>query len=202
MNIVDGKPLPNLFVYSRPWYRDGAMVAMVLKRTDNLHLIKDWILGLREPFDRNNAGEREADNLGESLYLISLVSDRSHPLVPVVREQLKHFEKDRYIEGRSDFALHPVYQTRWARLGLTRWACLAPMMCPSSRTRTRGSAGGIARVVGTTRGNRGISMDYPYLTWAQAHFALPRLRPDQRPGLSAVMGGQGQPGELCGHGPG
>ena len=82
INIVDGRPVPNFLVYSRPWYRDSALMAMVLARTGNLGLIKDWILQLREPYDRNNAGEREADNPGEVLYLISLVSDRSHPLVP------------------------------------------------------------------------------------------------------------------------
>ena len=27
-NIIGGKPVPNLFVYPKPWYRDGAMVAM------------------------------------------------------------------------------------------------------------------------------------------------------------------------------
>jgi hypothetical protein len=26
--------------------------------------------GLREPYDRNNAGETEADNLGQALYLV------------------------------------------------------------------------------------------------------------------------------------
>ncbi|MHC4537213.1 MAG: hypothetical protein ACYS6K_24990, partial [Planctomycetota bacterium] len=56
INIVDTKPVPNLMVYSKPWYRDAAMVAMCLEKTDNLHLIKPWILKLDEPFDRNNAG--------------------------------------------------------------------------------------------------------------------------------------------------
>ena len=41
INIVDGKPLPNYFVYKKPWYRDSAMMAMVLAKTNNLHLIKN-----------------------------------------------------------------------------------------------------------------------------------------------------------------
>lgn len=40
-NVVDGKPVPNLFVYRRPWLRDSAMMGMVLEHTGNLHLVKD-----------------------------------------------------------------------------------------------------------------------------------------------------------------
>lgn len=31
VNVIDGKPVPNYFVYPRPWDRDGAMVATCLK---------------------------------------------------------------------------------------------------------------------------------------------------------------------------
>ena len=81
VNIVEAGPVPNFFVYEKPWYRDGAMVALALKETGNLGLLKPWILGLREPFDKNNKGETEADNLGQALFLISLVSNTNHPLM-------------------------------------------------------------------------------------------------------------------------
>ena len=77
VNVVDNKPGPNFMVYAKPWYRDGAMMAMAFQKTGNLGLIKDWVLGLREPYDRNNGGEEEADNPGEVLYLISLVVART-----------------------------------------------------------------------------------------------------------------------------
>jgi len=70
INILDGKPLPNYFVYKKPWYRDSAMMCMVLKLTQNLHLVEDWIINLNEIFDRNNAGNKETDNLGQALYMI------------------------------------------------------------------------------------------------------------------------------------
>ncbi len=57
VNVIDGLPVPNFFVYPKPWYRDGAMMAMVFEQTNNLHLIKSWVTGLREPFDKNNGGE-------------------------------------------------------------------------------------------------------------------------------------------------
>ena len=62
INVINGKPVPNFLVYRKPWYRDGAMMAMCLKKTGNIEVIRDWILGLTEVFDRNNAGETEADN--------------------------------------------------------------------------------------------------------------------------------------------
>ena len=32
VNIVEAGPVPNFFVYDKPWYRDGAMVALVQSR--------------------------------------------------------------------------------------------------------------------------------------------------------------------------
>ena len=122
INIVDGKPVPNLYVYSRPWRRDGAMIAMCLEATGNLDLIKNWVLTLNDAYDRNNAGENEADNLGQTLYLLSLFTDKSHPLVDTILNEIKKFEvKDKYgqyIRGRSDFHETPCYQTKWLKFGL------------------------------------------------------------------------------------
>ena len=92
INVINGLPMPNFLVYRKPWYRDGAMMAMVLQKTGNLEVIRDWILNLNEVFDRNNAGEIEADNPGQALFLLSLVADRKHPFVPKILETLKRVE--------------------------------------------------------------------------------------------------------------
>jgi hypothetical protein len=130
VNVTDAGPLPNFYVYKKPWYRDGAMMALCLRATGNLDVIRDWIMGLTEPFDRNNAGENEADNLGQALFLISLVSDRNHPLVPKIQKELIRFQvqdqDSRYIKGRSDFAEHPVYQ-------IVQAARLVLRLCPHHR---------------------------------------------------------------------
>ncbi len=76
INVVDSKPMPNFMVYQNPWRRDAAMMAMCLSYTGNLELIKGWVLGLTDPYDRNNGGETEADNLGQTLYLLSLFTHR------------------------------------------------------------------------------------------------------------------------------
>jgi hypothetical protein len=122
INVIDSKPLPNFLVYDNPWRRDAAMMAMCLKHTGNLALIKDWVMGLTDPYDRNNAGETEADNLGQTLYLLSFFTDKTHPLVMEILEEAKRYKVEdghgKYIRGRSDFHEAPVYQTKWLKFGL------------------------------------------------------------------------------------
>lgn len=174
VNIVEAGPVPNFFVYQKPWYRDGAMVALALKETGNLDLLKPWILGLREPFDRNNKGETEADNLGQALFLISLVADKNHPLVAKVLAEVPRFEKTdatgKFIRGRSDFAEHPVYQTKWLKFGLKALGLPDPYVIP----KVADSYSALfwmdyrdQHVAGKDSDDRG---PYPYLGWACDHF--------------------------------
>ena len=181
VNIVEAGPVPNFFVYEKPWYRDGAMVAMALRETGNLDLLKPWILGLREPFDKNNKGETEADNLGQALFLVSLVADKSHPLVAKVLAEVPSFEKTaatgRHILGRSDFADHPVYQTKWLKFGLRALGLPDGYTIPD----VADSYGALfwmdyrgQHVAGKDSNDRG---PYPYLGWACDHFHGTRLSP-------------------------
>ena len=173
VNIIDGKPVPNFFVYPKPWYRDAAMMAMCYKATGNLDLIRDWILGLTEPYDRNNRGESEADNLGQALYLISLVSDKNHPLVGKVLKERPRFEMDspsgKYLKGRSDFSFHPVYQTKWAKYGLRALGLPDPYVVP--RIEDSYSALFWMDYRDTyMKSQDARDLSYPYLDWGCDHF--------------------------------
>jgi hypothetical protein len=174
VNVIDSKPVPNFFVYPKPWYRDGAMMAMCFKETGNLDVIKDWVRGLSEPYDRNNAGETEADNLGQALYLISLFAERNHPLVPKILKELPRFEVQgpdgKYIRGRSDFAEHPAYQTKWAKFGLAMLSLPDSYVVP----KVQDSYSALfwwdfkdTYVPGKDANDGG---PYPYLGWACDHF--------------------------------
>ncbi len=174
INVVEGRPVPNLFVYPRPWYRDGAMMAMCFKSTGNLGVIRDWTLGLSDPYDRNNNGEREADNLGQALYLLSHFTDKSHPLVAKILKEFPRFEvsgrEGKYLRGRSDFAEHPVYQTRWAKLGLKALGLPDPYVVPhveDSYAALFWMGEKVSQVEGHDAGDR---KKYPYLGWASDHF--------------------------------
>jgi len=172
INIVDSKPVPNFFVYPKPWYRDGAMVAMCLQKTDNLHLIKPWILQLDDPFDRNNAGHQEPDNLGQVLYLVSLVADANHPVVDKVLRAIPQFRKGKHIVGMSDFAEHPVYQTKWLKFGLRSLHLEDDYEIPAvfdSYSALFWMDFKDAHIKGSNF-SQDMARNYPYLVWAEAHF--------------------------------
>ena len=176
VNIVDGRPLPNYMVYSKPWYRDGAMVAMVLKETGNLDLIRDWVLRLREPFDRNNGGVEEADNPGQVLYLASLFTDRAHPIVKAALEALPRFQTEDYLSGPTDFSKHPVYQTKWAKFGLAALGLQDPYHIPPLADSYSSLFWWASKGEHVPMPSK-PSLDYPYLTWAEDHFHGTRAGP-------------------------
>lgn len=171
-HISGGKPLPNLFVYKTPWYRDAAMVAMCLQKTGNLPLIRDWILSLDKPYDQNNAGNCEPDNLGQALYLISTVSDAGHPLVSAILQEAQRICKNGHLCGLSDFAPHPVYQTKWLKFGLKQLGLPDPYTVPACAD----SYDALFWFDYQDMHCPCLEFDdntvrlYPYLGWAQAHF--------------------------------
>ena len=174
VNITPDGPVPNFFVYGKPWYRDGAMMALAFRETGNLDVIRDWVLGLKEVFDQNNAGEKEADNPGQALFLISLVADKSHPLVPKILEAVRLFETNgpagKFIKGRSDFAAHPAYQTKWLKFGLRSLGLPDPYVVPAVEDNYSALFWMDYRdtyVKGNDADDRG---PYPYLGWAVDHF--------------------------------
>jgi hypothetical protein len=172
VNIVGGAPVPNLLVYKKPWYRDGAMVCMALEKTGNLHVVQEWIHGLIEPFDRNNRGNCEPDNLGQALYLISLVSDASHPLVPELLAAAKEITVDAHLTGLTDGGEQLVYQTKWMKFGLSRLGLDDHFEIPVAYDEYSPlfwMAYTDAHVPGPRFEERAGEL-YPYLTWAEAHF--------------------------------
>jgi hypothetical protein len=177
INIVDGKPTPNFFVYPRPWYRDGAMIAMVLRVTGNIHLLQEWILGLSEVFDYNN-GEAEADNLGQVLFLLSLVGDRTHPLVEKVLQEIPRFQHGKYIRGRTDGGFRPVYQTKWLKFGLKSLGLPDPYEIPTQSedysTLCWWDKSPTSNEPFDRTTSHMVSDDYPYLTWASDTFYTER----------------------------
>ncbi|HUM06125.1 MAG TPA: hypothetical protein VLT90_11745 [Terriglobales bacterium] len=171
VNLVDGKPVPNFLVYPKPWYRDGAMMAMVLRRTGNIGLIRDWVMSLRDPYDHNNGGIREADNLGEVLFLISCVSDRNHPLVVQTLKEAESFRKGNYIIGKTDFAEHPVYQTKWLKFGLRSLGLFDDSLFIPKTSDSYASLfwWGFPDAQIGPEFSADAAMKYPYLAWAQDH---------------------------------
>jgi hypothetical protein len=175
VNIAGGKPLPNFLVYKNPWRRDAAMMAMCLNITGNINLIREWALALNDPYDRNNAGEAEADNLGQSLYLLSFFADRNHPLVAGIVDEARRHEAGnpgmKYIKGRSDFHEVPVYQTKWMKFGLAAMNMPDEYVIPALQDDYSALFWWDYKesYLPGTRDSRD-RVKYPYLGWAADHF--------------------------------
>lgn len=178
VNILDSKPLPNFFVYKKPWRRDAAMMAMCLNLTDNLTLIKDWVLNISDAYDMNNGvmqgkPEEEADNLGQTLYLLSLFTDKEHITVKNILNELPKWEVSdhnaKYIKGRSDFQEVPVYQTKWLIYGLDKLEIEHDYSIPVIPDNYSSLFWWDYKEFHVKAGE-GSSEKYPYLGWARDHF--------------------------------
>lgn len=178
VNIYDSKPVPNYFVYQKPWRRDAAMMAMCFEKTGNLDLIRDWVLSIDDPYDHNNkAGgvpENEADNLGQSLYLVSLFGDKDHPVVQKIIDELPALEvtenNKRYILGRSDFQEVPVYQTKWLKFGLESMGLEDPYSIPPGPDNYSSLFWWDYHAFHAPNENNWRNDCYPYIGWARDHF--------------------------------
>lgn len=172
INIVNGEPLPNFMVYKKPWYRDAAMMAMVLQKTGNESLLFNWIKNLRSPYDRNNHGNEESDNLGQVLYLISCLDDAAgHALIPVIMQEVKRWTIDNHLFGTTDYHKHPVYQTLWLKYGLQQLGFNDTYRVPDIQD-SYAPLFWWNKAENTFNRERSFAdcRDYPYLTWAEAHF--------------------------------
>ena len=172
INVIDGKPVPNYFVYKKPWYRDGAMMGMVLKATKNLHLIKDWILSLTDMYDRNNAGNCEPDNLGQLLYLISLVSDKDNPMVEQILDEAKRICENGLLTGMTDFNNHQIYSTLWLKFAIDELGIECDFINIPKEFDSYARMFWMNRepVERDTEYKNEYNWLYPYLWWAVKHF--------------------------------
>lgn len=177
INVINGRPVPNFMAYVRPWYRNAALMAMVLRETGNLRLIRDWIIAIRDPFDRNNNGIAEADNLGQVLFLASLVSDKTHPIVQTVLDSVQSFRRDKYIVGKTGTDEHPVFQTKWLKYGLKSLGLPDSYSIPTQYDSYSAlfwydykNDHVAAPDVPPRKADESISQRYPYLDWAEDHF--------------------------------
>jgi hypothetical protein len=172
VNILPWGPVPNLWVYPRPWYRDGAMMALCFERTGNAELLRPWIESLRFPFDYNNRGVAEADNPGQVLYLAGVAGNPRLPVVDAALKEVAKFRQGDHISGLSDYAVHPVYQTKWLKYGLKKLGLDDPYTIPQAADSYSALFWMDDREhhVPHRRFGADTLANYPYLNWAEAHF--------------------------------
>ena len=185
--IVDGQPLPNKYVYRKPWRRDAAMTAMVLEKTGRIGLIRDWILSLDDPFDRNNNGNEEPDNIGQSLYLIGCVADASHPSVKTfVDIAHEHMDGDGILTGLVDFGRHRVYAQKWLKLGLEKCGMDASWVMIPNEPDDYNDIFWMDGSRNPSLASEKLNANYPYLTWAKWHKGGRKFTSDDIPAVSPM----------------
>lgn len=171
-NVKDGKIYPNIFVYDNPWYRDAAISAMVLEYTNNIDLVEEWIKSIEQIYDLQNGGIKEVDNLGELLYLKSLVVDKEDAVVKEIIEEanlIRSSSDKNSLYGYTDGSVMSRYQTIWYNFGLKRLDLnnyfdinnISSFDSYSSTTWWNGECNNGKLVA--------LNSFYPYLGWAQYH---------------------------------
>ena len=114
----------------------------------------------------------EPDNLGQILYLASLAGGTKLPVVAAARKEIANFRRGDGICGSTDFAEHPVYQTKWLEYGLKRLGLDDPYVVPS----VADSYGSLVWMdfkefhAPHPHFDAGTLKKWPYLNWAEAHF--------------------------------
>jgi hypothetical protein len=101
-----------------------------------------------------------------------LFGGRAHPLVRAVLDAVPRFEQESHIAGFSDFAPHPVYQTKWLKYGLRSLGIDDPYRIPAvfdSYSALFWMDYKDAHVPGARFSADAVRL-YPYLGWAEAHF--------------------------------
>ena len=186
--IVDGKPLANKYVYPHPWHRNAATTAMVLEKCGRIGLIRDWILSIKDPFDRLNKGNEEPDNLGQTLYLFGCVTNAAHPMVSKIIEIAKsRMDKDGYLVGTVDYGRHRVYSAKWLKLGLEKCGLDSSWV---KVPREKDSYDDLFWMDGSRNpalAKKKLDMNWPYLTWAAWHKAGRKFRPEDVPVKVGMM---------------
>ena len=167
-----GKPVPNIFVYTKPWYRDGAMMALCLEKTKNLHLMREWALGVTELYDRNNKGNCEPDNLGQLAFILSYFVDKNYPIIREIEKEANRIMENGLLTGLTDYGHHEIYSTLWLKLAYER------LDISTENIKIPNKFDSYARMFWMDK--KDVETDtpyeneycekYPYLSWATYHF--------------------------------
>lgn len=110
-NIKDSVMTPNIINYENAWYRDAMMGAMVLNETNNTDIIKPWVDKIEKIYDEQN-GHKEADNLGELLYLLHVTGSKNEISKDIIKE-IEEIKKqhDGSLAGYTDSMILSYYPT-------------------------------------------------------------------------------------------
>ena len=171
-SFIGNEPVPNIYVYDKAWYRDGAMMALVLEKTGNIDLLRDWALSLTELYDMNNKGNKEPDNLGQLAFVLSFFVDKNHPMIGKIIREAKAIMNDGLLTGLTDYNHHEIYATLWLKYGFERLGIDTSFIKIPEKFDSYARMFWMNKkeVERTTPYENKYDEWYPYLWWAVKHF--------------------------------
>ena len=166
------EPVPNIYVYNKAWYRDGAMMALVLEKTGNIELMRPWAVSVTELYDRNNKGNSEPDNLGQLAFVLSFFVNKDYPLVSAIVNESKRIMENGCLTGITDYNHHEIYSTLWLKYGLSRLGVDTDFISIPQQFDDYARMFWMDKSEVETATPYENSYDelYPYLWWARQHF--------------------------------
>ena len=182
INIKESCLYPNIFVYKKPFLRDAFMGALCLEQTGNSGILQPWIENIDSIYDMQN-GEKEPDNLGELLYLLTLIpAESNQSLRQKLNEEIdrRTIRDDnlRYVSGHTDGNDNAEYQTQVLKYAMKKagihdgyTSARVPGFYYNLCWFTKGSDNHQTirqRFDYWRYGNRDLA--WPYLMWARAHY--------------------------------
>ena len=172
VSFLGNLPVPNIYTYKKPWYRDGAMMALVLEKTKNLHLIRPWALSVKELYDKNNKGNCEPDNLGQLAFVLSFFVDKNYPLIAEIYNEAERIASGGLLRGMTDYGVHEIYSTLWLRFAFDRLGIKADFINIPEEFDNYARMFWMDKdgIETKTPYSNEYNEWYPYLSWAVYHF--------------------------------
>lgn len=171
-NFIGSKPTPSI-VYGNSWYRDAMLMTMVLEKTNNINIIKEWVdsISSDKVYDHARGKElSEADNLGEMLYIIYATKSTNEDLKNNIVEEIKRVKnKNNHIKSNIDAFDQEYYPTSIAKYALSLHNIDLGLKLPKKDD-------GYGKLTWYTSEkiksnvNIGSGNLFPYLTWAQYQY--------------------------------
>ena len=172
VSFLGNLPVPNIYTYKKPWYRDSAMMALVLERTKNLHLLRPWALSVRELYDKNNKGNCEPDNLGQLAFVLSYFVDKNYPLIAEIYNEAERIAENGLLTGLTDYDHHEIYATLWLKFAFDKLGIKADFISIPKEFDRYARMFWMDKKEVETRTPFENKYDewYPYLSWGVYHF--------------------------------
>ena len=166
------EPVPNIYVYDKAWYRDGAMMALALEKTGNIELLRPWAESVTELYDKNNKGNCEPDNLGQLAFILSFFVNNDHPMVKAILDEAMRIMENGCLTGITDYNHHEIYSTLWLKFGLSRLGINTDFISIPQQFDDYARMFWMdkSEVETETPYENKYDALYPYLWWARQHF--------------------------------